>query len=54
MEQNIQLNKDKTEVILLGNSNERHRLAAYLDSKALKSKELVRDLGVLMDSDLSY
>uniref|UniRef100_A0A3B1JQH4 Reverse transcriptase domain-containing protein n=1 Tax=Astyanax mexicanus TaxID=7994 RepID=A0A3B1JQH4_ASTMX len=50
----LQLNKDKTEIILFGNSNERHRLAAYLDSKSLKSKELVRNLGVQMDSDLTF
>uniref|UniRef100_A0A3B1IP97 Reverse transcriptase domain-containing protein n=1 Tax=Astyanax mexicanus TaxID=7994 RepID=A0A3B1IP97_ASTMX len=50
----LQLNKDKTEIILLGNSNERHRLSAYLDSKSLKSKELVCNLGVQMDSDLTF
>ncbi|KAI4895256.1 hypothetical protein NFI96_000433 [Prochilodus magdalenae] len=50
----LQLNKDKTEIIIFGNRHERHKLAAYLNSISLKSKELARNLGVLIDSELSF
>lgn len=50
----LQLDQDKRGNILFGNSNKRHRLAAYLDSRALKSKELASNLGVLMGSNHSF
>ena len=55
MQQNfLQLNKDKTEIIAFGFEDGRQNLCAYLESKSLKTKSCVRNLGVMLDSNLSF
>jgi hypothetical protein len=55
MSQNVlQLNKEKTEVIIFGKKEERLRVATLLDTKGLKAKDTVKNLGVLIDSDLNF
>ncbi|KAF7703402.1 hypothetical protein HF521_022409, partial [Silurus meridionalis] len=55
MHQNfLQLNKDKTEVIVFGNKNETLKVNTYLDSRGLKTQNKVRNLGVILDSDLNF
>src|SRR4029434_2358198 len=55
MSQNfLQLNKDKTEVIIFGKKEERCRTATLLNKKGLKAQDTVRNLGVFIDSDLNF
>jgi len=44
----LQLYKDKTEVIMFGNQN------AYLEFKGQTTKNQVKNLGVILVSDLSF
>jgi len=49
----LQLNKDKTEVIVFGNKHEVLKVNAYLDSRGqTTTKKQVRNLGVSLESDL--
>ncbi|KAF7645379.1 hypothetical protein LDENG_00205810 [Lucifuga dentata] len=50
----LQLNKDKTEIIIFGNNERRQALNAYLDSKALKTSTRVRNLGIIFDEDINF
>ena len=55
MRQNfLQLNKDKTEIIVFGANDKRSKVSAYLDSLSLQTKNQVRNLGVILDSDLNF
>jgi len=55
MSQNfLQLNKDKTEVIAFGNKDEVLKVNAYLDFRGLTTKNQVRNLGMSLESDLSF
>ena len=55
MNQNfLQLNGDKTEVIVFGPEKHRLRIAALLESRSLKPKDQVRNLGVIIDSNLTF
>lgn len=55
MNQNcLQLNQGKTEIIVFGNKNYRTSIIKELDSRAQKTREQVRNLGVLIDSDLTF
>ena len=47
----LQLNKDKTEIIVFGAKEERLKVIAHLDSLSLKAKSQARNLGVILDSD---
>ncbi len=48
----LQLNKDKTEVIVFSAQEEWLKVSAQLQSVMLKTTDQARDLGVVMDSDL--
>ena len=55
MSQNfLQLNQDKTEVLVIGEKNEREKLTAHLKTQALNTKHQARNLGVILDSDLNF
>lgn len=50
----LQLNMNKTEVIVLGNNEQRIKTTTLQDTMELKAKETVKNLGVIVDSDLSF
>ncbi len=50
----LQLNKEKTEVIAFGNKDEVLKVNAYLDSRVKTTKNQVRNLGVILETDLSF
>ncbi len=50
----LQLNKEKTEVIAFGNKDEVLKVNAYLDSRGQSTKNQVRNLGVILETDLSF
>ncbi|RJG15175.1 hypothetical protein D4A39_16695, partial [Alcanivorax profundi] len=50
----LQLNPDKTEVIIFGPHTQRESVSSHLESLSLKPKNQVRNLGVIMDSDLNF
>ena len=55
MSQNfLQLNQDKTEVLVIGEKAEREKLSAHLKTLALNTKHQARKLGVIFDSDLNF
>lgn len=50
----LHLNQDKTEIILFGNKEKRTTIAEYLETRALKTTNQVCNLGVVIDSDLTF
>src|SRR4029434_11236912 len=44
----------KTEVLVIGEKNEREKLTAHLKTLALNTKHQARNLGVILDSDLNF
>ncbi len=50
----LQLNQEKTEVIVFGNKEKRVAVSKHLESLSLETKDQVRNLGVLIDSDLTF
>ncbi len=50
----IQLNKEKTEVITFGNKDEVLKVNAYLDSRGQTANNQVKNLGVNLETDLSF
>lgn len=50
----LQLNKDKTEIIVFGAKEERLKVCAQLQLAMLKTTDQARNLGVVMDSDLNF
>ncbi len=50
----LQLNKEKTEVIAFGNKDEVLKVNAYLDSRGQTTKNHVKNLGVILETDLSF
>ncbi len=50
----LQLNKEKTEVIAFGNKDEVLKVNAYLDSSGQTTKNQVKNLGVILETDLSF
>ena len=48
----LQLNADKTEVIVFGPNNERSKIGPHLNSMLLTDK--ARNLGVIIGSDLNF
>ena len=49
----LQLNQDKTEVLVIGEKAKRERLSAHLKTLALNTKYQARNLGVIFDADLN-
>lgn len=55
MNQNfLQLNQEKTELIVFGNKEKRVAVSKHLESPSSETKDQVRNLGVPIDSDLSF
>ena len=50
----LQLNKDKTEIIVFGSKEERLKLSAQLQSVMLETTDQAGNLGVIMDSHLNF
>ncbi len=50
----LQLNNEKTEVIEFGNNDEVLKLNAFLDSRGQTTKNQVRNLGVILETDISF
>ena len=50
----LQLNKDKTEEMVFGAKAERIKVSAELQSAMFKTTDKARNLGLVMDSDLSF
>lgn len=50
----LQLNKDKTEIIVFGAKKERLRVTQHLHSLSLKTSNKTTNLRVIMDSDLHF
>lgn len=50
----LQLNSDKTEIIECGPQKQRESVISYLVTLSLEPKNQVRNLGVILDSDLNF
>ncbi len=50
----LQLNQEKTEVIAFGNKDEILKVNAYLDSRGQTTKNQVKNLGMILETDLSF
>ena len=50
----LQLNKDKTEIIVFWSKEERLKVSAQLQSVMLKTTDQARNLSVIMDSDMNF
>ena len=50
----LQLNQDKTEVTIIGAKGQRQNLAAHFNLRAIKIKHQVKNLGVILDSELNF
>ena len=50
----LQLNQDKTEILLVGPKALRHKIQPLLTSLPVQPSEHVKNLGVHLDADLSF
>uniref|UniRef100_A0A8C7XUV8 Reverse transcriptase domain-containing protein n=1 Tax=Oryzias sinensis TaxID=183150 RepID=A0A8C7XUV8_9TELE len=50
----LQLYQDKTEVLVIGSEAERDRVQSYLSTHSMTTRDTVRNLGVILDADLSF
>ena len=50
----LQLNEDKTEIILFGSKEKRVSISKLLETRALKTTNQVQSLEVQIDSDLTF
>ena len=50
----LQLNSDKTEIIVCGPQKQRESVISHLETLSLKHNYQVRNLGVILDSDLNF
>jgi hypothetical protein len=49
----LQLNQDKTEVLIVGDKAQRENLGAHFNLQAIKIKHQVKNLGVILDFELN-
>ena len=55
MSQNfLQLNQDKTEVMVIGSKTQREKLVSQLNTQGLKPSQEARNLGVIFDADFNF
>jgi hypothetical protein len=50
----LQLNQDKTEVLIVGAKAQRENMAAHLNSQTIKIKYQLKNLGFVLDSELNF
>ncbi|MDG2555425.1 reverse transcriptase domain-containing protein, partial [Vibrio parahaemolyticus] len=50
----LQLNTEKTEIVVFGPKEQRSIVSAHLDAMTLKPTNQARNLGVVLDSDLNF
>jgi len=50
----LQLNSDKTEIIVCGPQKQRESVISHLETLSLKPNNQVRNLGVMLDPDLNF
>ncbi|KAF7648347.1 hypothetical protein LDENG_00158140 [Lucifuga dentata] len=50
----LQLNQDKTEVLITGSRTQREKLATKLNTLELKPSQHARNLGVIFDLELNF
>uniref|UniRef100_A0AAR2KBY1 Reverse transcriptase domain-containing protein n=1 Tax=Pygocentrus nattereri TaxID=42514 RepID=A0AAR2KBY1_PYGNA len=50
----LQLNKEKTEVLVIGSDSQKNDVQTYLNQMNLKAKQCVKNLGVTFDNELSF
>ena len=50
----IQLNSDKTKIIVFGPQKQRESVISHLETLSLKPNNQFRNLGVILDSDLNF
>ncbi len=50
----LQLNRGKTEILVVGTKAQRQLVCEYLESRSLKTSDQIKNLGVTMDSELSF
>ena len=50
----LQLNQDKIEILVIGAKTERERLSDHLKLFTLNTKEQVKNLSVIIESDLNF
>ena len=50
----LQLNQDKAEVLVIGANTQREKLTSKLKSPALSPRHQAKNLGVILDSNLSF
>ena len=50
----LKLNREKTEVLIIGNREEREKLSNHMKTLDFSPKDKARNLGVIIDSDLSF
>ena len=48
------INQDKTEILVIGEKAEREKLSDHLKLSAINTKEQVKNLGFIIDLDLSF
>ena len=50
----LQLNEDKTEILLVGPKTLRHQMHSFLTLLSVKPCEHAKKLGVILDADLNF
>ncbi len=50
----LQLNREKTEILVVGTEAFRQQVCEYQESRSLKTSDRIKNLGVAMDTELSF